>query len=125
MLLLARAQSRNGLLQGDELTTAAALTVEVAYQTGATLIAGDRAGERIMGAAIALNPGGCRPADLTKRLDGQILLIISGMVAGPVGLAQTAARLRSLGANAVHVGLLGGWPDPIPGIESITPLGQT
>jgi hypothetical protein len=120
---LAQAQTRNALLEGDELATAAATTADVASRRHATLIAGDGAGERIIGAAIALNAKECKPADLTRRFDGQTLLLISGAIVGPVGLAQTAARLRSLGAQAVHVGVLGGWSEPIPGVETITTLG--
>ena len=120
---LVQAQRRNGLLQGDELAGAAATTVDIARHQRATLIAADEAGERIIGAAIALNPGECEPTDLTRRFDGEVLLLISGMIAGPAGLAQTAARLRSLGAGAVHVGVLGGWPKPIAGIDTIATLG--
>jgi len=123
MTLLANAQTRNGLLQGEELTAAAEAAAEVARRRHATLIAGDSAGERIIGAAIALHPDGCRPADSTRRLDGQTLLVVLGLIAGPVGLAQTAARLRSLGAREVHAGVLGGWPGSVPGVETIATLG--
>jgi hypothetical protein len=120
---LAEAQTRNALLEGDELAAAAAATADIARHRHAALIAEDGAGERIIGATIALNPGECTPADLTQRFDGQTLLLVCGVIAGSVGLAQTAARLRSLGAQAVHVCILGGWTEPIPGIETITTLG--
>jgi hypothetical protein len=123
MLRLAQAQTRNGLLLGDELAAAAHDAASVAARTSAQLVAADRTGERIIGAALALAPNDCRPADLTHRVDGQSLLLISGVVAGPYGLAEAAARLKSLGARTVVAAVLGGWSEPIVGIETITTLG--
>jgi hypothetical protein len=123
MARLVLAQKLNGLLGGDALTDAARTAAAVADRLHCELIAVDGAGERIIGAALALAPGICRPADLTRRLDARSLLVISGAVAGSIGLAHTAARLRSLGAHTVHAAVLGGWPDDVPGVETITALG--
>jgi hypothetical protein len=123
MLRLAEAQTRNSLLRGEELNAAASTAAEVATRQRARLIAGDGAGERIIGAALSVLPAECLPANLAQRFDGQSLLLVSGVIAGPAGLAQAAARLRSLGARAVHAAVLGGWSEPIPDIETITTLG--
>ena len=101
LLALAQAQS---LLRSDELIASANTAADLERSVRASLIAGDGAGERIVGAAIALSPDGCKLADLTRCVDGQTLLIISGVVAGRVGLAQSAARLRSPNSNVVHSG---------------------
>lgn len=124
MVRLVRAQTRNALLLGDELAAAASDAATLASRTNAQLIAADSAGERIIGAALALLPDVCRPADLTQRLDGLSLLLVSGVIAGPVGLAEAAARLRSLGALTVSAGVLGGWAEPVVGVEEITTLGD-
>jgi hypothetical protein len=123
MTRLVQAQTRNGLLLGEELAAAAHDAANLAARTHAQLIAADGTGERIIGAALALLPSECRPADLTRRLDDQPLLLISGVIAGPVGLADAAARLRSLGARTVAAAVLGGWPEAIAGVETITALG--
>jgi len=123
MLRLGQAQTLNSLLLGDELAVAATDAANLAAHTRAQLIAADGTGERIIGAALTLRPNECRPADLTRRLDGQSLLLISGVIAGPVGLAEAAARLRSLGARTVAAAVLGGWSEPIAGVETITTLG--
>lgn len=90
IVALAHAQRRNGLLQGDELVAAANTAADLARNKRTSLIAGYGAGERIIGAAIALSADGFLSVDLTRRFGGQTLMIISGVVAGSVGLAQSA-----------------------------------
>jgi hypothetical protein len=71
MLRLVQAQTRNGLLRGDELTAAATAAAILARGGHAQLIAADAAGERVIGAAIALLPGDCVLADPSCRFDDQ------------------------------------------------------
>jgi hypothetical protein len=69
---LVQAQTRNGLLLGDELAAAAAEAANLAARTRARFIAADGTGERIIGAALAPLANERRPAALTRRLDGAV-----------------------------------------------------
>jgi hypothetical protein len=118
------AQSHNSALQGDDLTVATKDLARIAGEhSDSELVAADAAGDRIIGAATVLHPALNAPADLTRRLDGRSVLLVSGVVAGAVGLMQTAARLRSLGATAVHAAILNGWDEAIPGMDELVSLG--
>ena len=121
---LLEAQRRNAALSGDELVQAAADVARLARRHRAVLVAHDGAGERIVGAALALHPRECRPGDVTTRYDGVRVLLVSGMIAAPHAIAQAIMRVRSLGAGDVHVALLGGWPEEIGGAVSITGVGS-
>src|SRR4051794_26349371 len=117
------AQSHNALLRGDDLAVATGDLARIARDhEAAELVAADTAGDRIIGAATVLHPPPTAPADLSQRLDGRNVLLVSGMIAGPIGLMQTAARLRSLGATDVRAAVLGGWDDTIPGIDELVTL---
>lgn len=117
------AQTQNTVLMGDDLTVATVDLARIAHEhDDAALVAADQAGERIIGAATVLHPAISAPADLSRRLDGRNILLVSGVIAGPIGLMQSAARLRSLGAKAVHAAVLDGWDETIPGIDSLFPL---
>lgn len=119
------AQSHNAVLQGLDLAVATEDLARLAREHGdAELVAADAAGDRIIGAATVLHPGLNAPADVSRRLDGRSVLLVSGVVAGPVGLMQTATRLRSLGARAVHAAVLDGWDEAIPGIDDLVTLGR-
>jgi hypothetical protein len=117
------AQSHNALLRGDDLAIATDDLARIARDhEDAELVAADTAGDRIIGAATVLHPTLNAPADLSQRLDGRSVLLVSGVIAGPIGLMQTAARLRSLGATGVRAAVLGGWKDTIPGIDELVML---
>ena len=90
IVALAHALRRNAPLQRDELVAAAKTAAELARNKRTSLIAGCSAGERIIGAAIALSADGCLSVDLTRRFGDQTLMVISGVVTGSVGLAQSA-----------------------------------
>jgi hypothetical protein len=122
---IGQAQSRNALLGGAELVSAASALADLAARLRARLVAADGTGDRIIGAAGALRPEDVRPADVSARLDGQTVLLVSGAVAGSVGLMQDARRLRNLGAVTVHAAVLDGWADPIEGCDDIHALSPT
>jgi hypothetical protein len=117
------AQRSNAALAGEELVAAATEVAQLARRHRAVVVADGGAGERLVGAALALRPRDCRPADVTARYDGAHVLLVSGMIAAPHALIQTITRLRALGAGAVHVAVLGGWPEGIAGAASVSALG--
>jgi hypothetical protein len=119
---VASAHLRNATLAGQELTSAAATVTLLARRYRAAVLAADGAGDRIIGAALATAPTGLTAANTTARLDGQTILVVSGAMAGPVTLLQVAARLRSLGACAVHAAVLDGWPQPLVGYDTVEAL---
>ena len=117
-----KAQTRNALLAGTDLVAAATCLADLAAGLRSRLVAADGAGDRLIGAASILKPQHVHPADLGGRLDGQSVLIVSGAIAGAVGLAQDARRMRRLGATSVQVAVLDGWSDPIEGCDNIHAL---
>jgi hypothetical protein len=115
------AQTHNATLAGAELLNAAGAAADLAVRHGGRLLAADDTGERILGAALVL-PNPCEPVNTSQRLDGQTVVLISGAVAGPVGLTQAVARLRSMGAARVHIGVLDGWECGVAGSDTVEPL---
>lgn len=115
-------QRRNASLAGSDLAGAASAVARLASKHGAVVLAADSAGDRIIGAALAAQPNGVVAADRTARLTGQAVLVVSGAVAGPVGLTQVATRLRSLGASVLHAGVLDGADAAISGYATVEPL---
>jgi hypothetical protein len=118
-----KAQSFNAQLSGAVLIDVVQAVVRIATNHRAWMVATDAYAERIIGTALALRPTECQAADRTSRLDGKTVLLVSGAIAGPVGLLEAAALVRSLGASQVHAAVLGGWPDEIQGCDSIEDLG--
>src|SRR3954447_7747118 len=124
MARLVYAQQRNAVISGSDLVAAAKDVATVARRHDAVLIAHDQAGERIIGAALALYPEACRPADLTVRRDGAVVLMVSGVSAAPRALIQTVDRMHSLGAAAVHVAVLDAdKAEDILGAATVTRIG--
>lgn len=115
------AQRHEGTFGGSELLQAARSVARIAANRHLRLMACDRSGERIVGTASALTS--CGLVDTSSRLDGVAVLLVAGLLAGPVGLAQQAKTARSLGAREVHAVFLGGWEHPIEGCDSTTLLG--
>lgn len=119
---ICQVQRRNAVLAGAELVAAANGLTELLVRLRARPVAADGTGDRIIGAASALRPQSVHPADMSARLDGQTILLVSGAIAGAVGLTQDARRLHRLGACAVHLAVLDGWNEDVPGSASTHPL---
>jgi hypothetical protein len=115
-------QRRNASLTGPDLAAAASAVARLAREHRAVVLAADGTGDRIVGAALAAHSNDVVAADTTARLSDQVVLVVSGAVAGPVGLSQVAARLRSLGASALHAGVLDGADQAISGYATVEPL---
>lgn len=124
MARLIEAQSRNAGLSGQDLAKAADKVARLARRNHALLVAHDSAGDRIIGAALVLRPEDCRPADVTARFEGQSLIVVSGMIAAPHALVQDITQLRSMGAGHIHVAVIGGWTEVVPGASTVTAIGE-
>lgn len=114
---LGLAQRHAATFGGDELANAARGAARLSRVHRWYLIAADQSGERILGAASLLD--GTLLADVAQRLDGLEVLVVAGVIAGPLGVAQRAAVARSLGASSVHAAFLGGWAGPIEYCDSV------
>lgn len=123
------AQRTNATLSSAVLRGAAANLIG-AYRAGAgstriVLMAFDAAGERIIGAAMALEDD-VAVFDYTNAFPaGVTCLLVGGHVAGPVGVADAAAAVTAAGARRVEVALIGGWTKPIVGVARVRDLGDS
>lgn len=115
---LLEAQSSNSSLSGDELSTAAHFVCALARRTGLQALASDRAGERILGAALMIEPG-ISMADRSRRFDGSGVLLVAGYISGDAMVATRARSVRSLGASRVEVVLLTPWSRPIADCDAV------
>jgi hypothetical protein len=111
------AQRHSGSLSGLELRQAASMAANLSVAKGWHLLAADRSGERIIGAALVIEE--CLIADSSRRYDGKSILLVAGMIAGPFGITQASAIARSSGAENVHAMYLGGWAGDVPDCDSI------
>jgi len=93
---------------------------QLAARTHAQLIDAGGTGERVIEAALALLPNECRPVPLAQRLDGLSPLLISGASAGPVGAYGDGSTAEVARRTTVAAAVLGGWPEPVAGLEAIT-----
>jgi hypothetical protein len=114
------AAAANSRLLGSALASVAAQLTRAANALGAVVYSVDDQGARILGAALV--HGHLQEADPWARLDGRVLLLVSGAVAGPVGISEAARRARSLGAVQVHAAIVDGYPERIVGCDSLTTL---
>jgi hypothetical protein len=119
---LQEASSLNDLLTGSELRRIAGEVAALAERLDAVVVPADNIGDRIIGAALALHDDRCRPMLQNSRAQDLHVLLVSGAVAGPVGLTQGVHRMRSLGAQSVHLAVLGEPPAEIDGCDSLTSL---
>jgi len=120
------AQRANATLSGGDLHAAAQQLADIGAGNRAVLMAFDAAGERIIGAAMALSDTSLEVFDYTGRFpERATCLLVGGHVAGPVGVADAAAAASCAGASRVEAAILGGWPDSIPGVVRIRELGRT
>jgi len=115
--MLYAAERHTGTFGGDDLVTAAETAMRLALDNDWHLLAADSSGERIVGTATTLDD--CPLVDTSRRQDGLDVLVVAGMLAGPYGVAQAAARARSMGAKRVHCFYVGGWSGVIPGCDTV------
>lgn len=108
------AQTRNSTLAGDELRVAAELLAGVAEGQKFRLMPVDETGERLIGATLVTRDD-LPLVDASHRLDGENVLLVTGHLAGVVGVALKASLARSLGAVGVDAAVLGGWSEGIAG----------
>lgn len=84
----------------------------------------DAVGERIMGAAMTIAEHPVEVFDCTAAFPGgAACLLVGGVIAGPVGLADAAAVAAS-GANHIEAATIGGWSAPIDGVSRVRDLGR-
>ncbi len=111
-------QTRNSTLSSEELRRAAGILSEVAVAEGLRLMPVDEAGDRLIGAALAVRDD-LPLVDSSRRLDGEDILLVTGHVAGAVGVALKASLARALGAMRVEAAILGGWNAGIADCERV------
>lgn len=116
------AQTRNSLLAGDELMGAARALVEVMLNRRTVALPSDSVGNRILGAALLLEPT-LPLADRSLRFDGCSVLIVAGYISGDASVSARAQSVRALGAVHVEAALLSRWADPIEGCDAVQTIG--
>jgi hypothetical protein len=116
------AQTRNSLLAGDELTNAARALVEVMRSRRTVAVPSDSVGDRILGAALLLEPT-LPLADRSLRFDGCSVLVVAGHISGEARLSARARSVRALGAVHVEAALLTRWADTIDGCDRVWTIG--
>jgi hypothetical protein len=85
----------------------------------------DAAGERIVGAALMLEPE-LTTYDHTRAWpNGNTCFLVCGAVVGDVSLVGATKRARSAGATRVNAAVLHGWTGAVPGLDTITGLSHT
>jgi hypothetical protein len=120
------AQSTNSTLAGQQLRAAARDLIDMRLSPASIVLTYDEAGQRIMGAALALDDAFPVPFDSTAPLpQGAVCLLVGGVIAGPLGVAEMARLARNLGASRVIAAVLGGWSNPIPGVDCVHALAPT
>lgn len=117
------AQTRNSLLAGEELLSAARALVEVLRGRRVVALPSDSVGERILGAALLLEPA-LPLADRSRRFDGCRIVLVAGHVSGDAGVSARARSVRALGAVHIEAALLSRWTDPIEGCDEVWTIGS-
>lgn len=118
-------QRANATFSGPALRAAAEDLPEAKPAGHTVLMAFDAAGERIIGAAMALGDGNLEIFDYTGTFpDRATCLLVGGFIAGPVGLADAAAAVIEAGARRVEAVIVGGPTDPVDGVARIRHIGQ-
>lgn len=120
LLSVLDAQRANATLAGGDLRAAAEHLADLCSERRVLLMAVDNAGERIIGAAMTVAEVDLDVYDYTSGFpQGSTCLLVGGHAAGPIRLADAAAAALSAGAARVEAAILGGWPDPVPGVAQI------
>ncbi|MGG5259084.1 hypothetical protein [Phycicoccus avicenniae] len=117
------AQTRNSLLAGDELLAAAQALVELMRTQNAVALPSDGVGDRILGAALLLDPT-LPLADRSLRFDGCSVLLVAGHISGEANVSTRAQSVRALGAIYVEAALLSHWAEPIEGCDAVRSIGN-
>ncbi len=112
------AQTLNSTLANEDLREAAELLVDVAAGKAWQMMPVDEAGGRLIGAALVTR-GDLSLVDASRRLDEQRVLLVTGHLAGAVGVALKATLVHALGATRVDAAVLGGWAEDILGCERV------
>jgi hypothetical protein len=116
-------QMRNSYLVGEKLRDAEREIAALAARDGCAVMAADEAGERLVGAALVADER-VRPVDVSRRLDGQSVVIVAGFVAGPAGIALKTSVAPSLGAVRVDAAVLGSQIRKVDGCDHVRPITQ-
>ena len=117
------AQRANATLSGGDLRAAAEHLADMCAERPVLLMAVDSAGERIIGAAMTIGNAELDMHDYTAGFpQGSTCLLVGGHAAGPIRLVDAAAAASAAGAAHVEAAILGGWPDPVPGVARIRGL---
>lgn len=116
------AQTRNSLLSGDDLLRAAHGLVEALRTRSHIVIAGDSVGERVLGAALLLDPS-LPLADRSSHFDGAHVMLVAGHISGDARMSMRARCARALGAVRVEAALLSYWVEPIEGLDGVWCIG--
>lgn len=96
-----RAQTKNSALAGPSLSAVAQHVVDQSQRGEWYLLAVDRTGERIIGAALSLDSD-LKTVDTSARLDGLHVLLVAGYVAGNVAIDFKIELAIRLGATQVR-----------------------
>src|SRR5262245_12562891 len=103
-------QSDNATLAGGELRAAAENLLRHHGSGNRVLVAFDATGERVIGAAMTLTDEPLKMYDYTRAFPAHATcLLVGGLIAGPVGVADAAAAVTAAGAARVEAAIIGGW----------------
>jgi len=119
------AQHANATLSGPVLRAAAEDLTRSQANRRALFMAFDSAGERILGAAMAVATEPIEVFDYTRPFpDGATCVLVGGFTAGPTGLASAAIAVTRAGARRVEAIILGGPTARVAGVSRIRLIGQ-
>lgn len=121
------AQRANATLSGSRLLAASReLAAQSRFGQHVAFRAFDGAGERILGAAMALTDEPLLVFDYTGPFpDHATCMLVGGFIAGPVGVAEAAAAVRRAGAKRVEAVILGGPTKTVAGVNRIHCFSQS
>lgn len=118
------AQRANATLAGPQLRSAAEELLRVYAPGRMRVMALDAAGERIIGAALAMQDEPVEVFDYTETFTGtSTCLLVGGFIAGPAGVEAAATAVTGAGATMVEAAVIGGWSAPIRGVSRVRDLG--
>jgi hypothetical protein len=119
------AQHANATLTGPVLRAAADDLLCSRPNQRTLFMAFDAAGERILGAAMAVADESLEVFDYTRPFpDRATCVLVGGFIAGPAGIASAAAAVTSAGAERVEAVLVGGPTARIAGVNRIRLVGR-
>ena len=120
------AQQANATLAGPQLRAAAEELARLYVPDRTRVRALDAAGERIVGAALALCDEPLEMFDYTDAFTGSATcLLVGGFIAGPAGVEAAATAAVRAGATKVEAAVIGGWSAPIRGVSRVRDLDRS